>query len=330
MSEITMPALVGNDPLGFLAALGVLRLTTTELGWQSTLCWPNGPRNGAVLGGVPEGATVESVAAALSSIVEATKEVPDRLIPGVDGFPPIKSGNKGMEPAKDMSFADRSGIAKTSISNPLLGDWLLATVSIGSPDTVKPDDRVSAVYRRTSQGMTLGGALKSISKDLTEERFRQALLEWERVEGSQDHNLDIRALRPGHASAGDNADIPNAAVPGASWLALMSFPFFPARTSLSGKALTTGFDTTQSPHRMIWPVWSSPCSMAAIQALLDHPLIRRVDGARVSARARNLILLAFHVDAVFSSARRPNSVKSFNGALGPAEVIASVRLRGST
>ncbi len=334
MAEITMPALVGNDPLGFLASLGVLRLTTTELGWESTLCWPNGPRNGAVLGGVPEGSTIETVAEALAGIVESTKDV-GHLIPGIEGFPPAKLGSKGGDPVKELTFQERSGMAITSLDKPAtFGDWVVATVALAVPDGDESKHRLTAAFVRPTGQVTLDRSLKGGLHDASEIALTEAMAGWVRSEGVTGNYFDHRAIRDEYVGQHVSGAMKNVGVPGASWLALMALPMLPVRTPQSGKATTVGFKKGARPSSFRWPVWSEPQTLVGVASLMDHPSLTRIDSVD-DARPRNAefrrqkVLRSLRVDAVFSADRRPGP-QGPDGAMGPAEAIASVHRLGST
>ncbi len=329
-STVEMPALIGTDPMGFLAALGVLRLVTTELGWPATLCWPNGPRNGAVLGGCPAGHTVDDVVDAMVCIADETKAA-GRLIPGVDGFPPAKETSAGSDPVKELTFRERSGLGLTSHDrSPSFGDWLVASVALAARDELDARDRLTAAFVRPTGQVTFDRSLSGGLEGITRDRVREAVVEWVRVDGVTGNYFDQRAVRDEFVGSHMKGSMKNAGVPGASWLALMALPYLPVRTPLSGKAVTVGFQRVRGkPTRMVWPVWSVALNSSGVAVLLDHPVLTRIDAvpsdakeARRRAWGNAKALQALNVTAVFSSDRRPGP-QGPEGALGPSAVLAS-------
>ena len=331
-TSVEMPALIGTDPMGFLAALGVLRLVTTELGWPGTICWPNGPRNGAVLGGCPDGHTIDDLVEDIVHIVEATKTA-KRLIPGVDGFPPAKEASAGSDPVKELTFRERSGLGVTSHDrSPSFAEWLVASVALAAREELDARDRLTAAFVRPTGQVTfdrsLGGGLDGVTRD----RLREAMVDWVRVDGVTGNYFDQRAVRDEFVGSHTRGSMKNAGVPGAAWLALMALPFLPVRTPLSGKAVTVGFQRNRGkPTRMVWPVWSGALTAPAVTVLLDHPVLTRIDvvpsdaneaGRRSRGNAK--ALRALNVTAVFTSDRRPGP-QGPEGALGPSVVLASVK-----
>ncbi len=329
-ATVEMPALIGTDPMGFLAALGVLRLVTTELGWPATVCWPAGPRNGAVLGGCPTGHTVDDVIEAIVGIVEATKAA-DRLIPGVDGFPPSKEASAGSDPVKELTLRERSGLGVTSHDrSPSFGEWLVASVALAAREELDARDRLTAAFVRPTGQVTFDRSLSGGLHGVTRGRIWEALVEWARVDGVTGNYFDQRAVRDEFVGTHTKGSMKNAGVPGAAWLALMALPYLPVRTPLSGKAATVGFQRMRGkPTRMIWPVWSHALTSGAVAVLLDHPTLTRIDVKAQSdskeERRRSWgnakALRALNVTAVFSSDRRPGP-QGPEGALGPSVVLA--------
>ncbi len=335
MVDVEMPALIGTDPLGFLASLGVLRLTTVELGWASTLGWPAGPRSGAVLGGCPDGSTVETLAAGLYGIVEHARAT-GQLIPGVNGFPPPKQSSKGSDPVKDLSFADRNGLATTGRTRDRrFGDWLVATLALAARDTDDSRDRLSAAFVRPTGQVSFDRSLKSGRDDIDAADLHAALVEWARVEGVTGNYFDQRAIRDEYVGNHNTGQMKNAGVPGAAWLALMALPQLPVRTTLAGRATTTAFQRRPGrPTRMVWPVWTPSMSLTTASALLDHPALTRVDGPLREGekpwhadRRIAQSLRALGVTGVFAAERRPGP-QGGDGALGPGVAIASAKPTG--
>jgi len=122
--------------------------------------------------------------------------------------------------------------------------------------------------------------------------LHQALAGWRRVPGVTGEYLDHRAMWDA-AESGDGASGSMRGVPGATWLALMSYPLF--RTTGAGKRpLSSGWHTVRDGRRRIdelrLPVWEQPLGTAGVVALVEHPLLapRNVvgtDSPRSAARS---------------------------------------------
>jgi hypothetical protein len=129
------------------------------------------------------------------------------------------------------------------------------------------------------------------SEKLTEALFRP----WTRTDETAafrwDPEEDQRyALRFGNPSKAGAAPT----VHGANRLAtigMLSFPCFPVRRTARPQAPGTSFDRDANEVSFVWPVWTFPSTLAAIERLLSHPdLIPRTDerpnGARLAALAQ--------------------------------------------
>jgi len=141
--------------------------------------------------------------------------------------------------------------------------------------------------------------------------LREALVEWRRVPDDSGANIDSRALRD--AVVGGNGKALNAAVPGATWLALMAVPFFP----LGGdgvRPFAIGWDTTRPggrPRTLVWPVWREPLDRAVVEVLVAHPLVRAAEDSHG--------LEALGVVAVLRASRQ--RLANSDGPLQPASVV---------
>ena len=140
--------------------------------------------------------------------------------------------------------------------------------------------------------------------------LREALLAWRRYPGVTGEYLDHRVL---HDTA-DAADGRSAerGVPGATWLALMSYPMM-RTTSLGSDPITTCWQDLgrRRDPRMIYPLWSAPLDLAAVIALLAHPVLYRTEpGAPPPPQALSVFWVGHAV-------RRKNPGRKFAGVLSP-------------
>ena len=101
-------------------------------------------------------------------------------------------------------------------------------------------------------------------------------------------------------------------VPGATWLALMSYPLL--RTTAAGAdPITTGWHRRRrQPSLFIYPLWTRPFYRHAITALLEHPLMLRCVGGELPEEADILSIFT-----VVRAQRRRIPGRTFAGVLGP-------------
>ena len=141
--------------------------------------------------------------------------------------------------------------------------------------------------------------------------LREALVAWRRYPGVSGEYLDHRVLF-------DAVDAPDGrpaerGVPGATWLALMSYPLM-RTTAAHGEPVTTCWQDFGRPvgRRMVYPLWSDPLDPAAVGAVLTHPVLQ---GAEPGTPPPAAALLS--VFAVVHAHRRRIAGRTFAGVLTP-------------
>ena len=303
MTAIACPALDGREPLGFLAALGTLRLLADHADPEATLHWSTTDAS-AVL----DTAAAETPAALVAWIVGVIDGIGQRqVIPGApDDLPP-----PGEAP-------DRIRLAPAAlrhyVSN-IEGDrrtnhrWIASLVT-----DLATDDKgraaislLAAPSGKQSMRTMLEKPLDLIRR--SPDRLDEALRNWVRVPGCTGEYLDHRVLF-------DAADSPDGqsrerGVPGATWLALMAHPLL-RTTSLDGRVpVTTGWRRTPAGPVFEWPLWQPPLTVDAVQVLLEHPAVHAEDSS--ARRARQ----ALGIFAIHRAQRRRVSGRNFAGVLTP-------------
>ena len=307
MTALPLPALDGRAPLGFLAALGVLRLVTEHTGHSGArLAWSR--RDGtAVLHDAH--ADIDSLVTALTAVLADIR--PDGVLPGLraDFPPPGEAPDKLRLTRPEL----RKYAARVADTDGEAGErWLTALVTDLSVDDRQRADigLFTAPSGRQSMRTMLEKplALLRANPDL----LREALLGWRRYPGVTGEYLDHRVLF-------DAVDAPSGkpaerGVPGATWLALMSYPLM-RTTAIGAQPMTTcwqDFGRRDGGLRMVYPLWSAPLDPAAVQALLSHPVLRGAAADRLPPGAT--LLSVFWVG---HAARRRIEGRNFAGVLTP-------------
>lgn len=299
--RLPLPALDGRDPLGFLAALGLLRLLTEHTDADVRLSFDDTTAS-AVLHGPYR--TCEEVADELTTIVATTMQN-GSVIPNVPpGFPRKKSGSAGSDPMRVPREDYHTLVAEAQALGDEAVRWLSCLVTDLACDAkghaaLTPYSAPVGQQTARSFFATPAGLVQNKPAYLL-----AALTSWQRVTGVTGEYLDHRVLQ-------DAADHPRGAtgvergVPGATWLATMALPIL----RLGGDG-TNVFATLWWPHPsqrkniMIWPLWKESLDLAATVALIEHPALapRIVDGQlAVSRRA----VAGFGVIAAAGATRRP-------------------------
>jgi len=284
MNEVKLPALTGDSPLGILAAIGLLRLLDSFTDDSPRLRWDRTDLT-AVLCGRHD--NVEGIIVDLQSIVGSVP--PGSSLPGVGpGFPPPGA-------APDRLRVSQSELPQTAAT--LTGNmspserleaerWLASLVT----DLTENGGKVAisqfmAPFAKQSTATMLEKPLGSIRNE--PDYLRQALVGWRRVAGVTGEYLDHRAMWDA-AQDGSGSTGSMRGVPGATWLALMSYPLL--RTTASRKrVLSSGWHVvrrnTRTESELRLPVWSQPLGTTGITVLLEHPVLDRPQQV-VASRAR--------------------------------------------
>jgi hypothetical protein len=310
MSRYELPALRGADPLGFLAALGAVRLACELLGHDIRLGWPDGPWNPAVIDCVIE---LDDLIEQLQSLAAHTA-TESLLVPGCSGFPPTKEGTGGSDPLKALSRRDARGYSQTAVlleasGHGEMANWIRATLAMaaGEPDESTP----TSPFLVWPTGQSTPARSMAAARD---EAARPGVIAaglrgWRRKKGFTGAYLDDRAIRDEFVGQHTSGQMQNQGEPGATWLGLMSMPWFPVVATERGVGAVGWVTRSRQPPTLRWPVWRNVLDPPTIRLLLCHPLVAMPDPR----------LGALSVMGIFEARRQPGP-KGF-GALGPGEQV---------
>jgi hypothetical protein len=305
MTPLPLPALDGHTPLGFLAALGVLHLVTQHTSHAARLAWSRTTGTAELHDAQ---ADIDTLVTDLTAIVES---IPDGgVLPGLDpSFPPPGEAPDRLRLTRERfaeyaaQVSDRDGNAAER--------WLASLVTDLSVDDQQRADITlfAAPSGKQSMRTMLEKPLAIVRKNPVV--LREALLAWRRYPGVTGEYLDHRVLHDAVDAADGRPS--ERGVPGATWLALMSYPMM-RTTSLGRDPITTGWQDLgrRGGRRMIYPLWSSALDAAAVSALLTHPFLHRAEPGSPPAVAQ--LLSVFWVE---HAARRKIPGRTFAGVLGP-------------
>lgn len=316
MTVLPLPALDGHSPLGYLAALGVLHLVTQHTGHPARLAWS--PASGSAELHDAHG-SIDDLVADLTAVV---RSIPDGgVLPGVDpSFPPPGEAPDRLRLTRPR-FADYAALVSTR-DGVTAERWLASLVTDLSVDGQQRADisLFTAPSGKQSMRTMLEKPLGFLRKN--PHVLREALIAWRRHAGVTGEYLDHRVLH----DAGDAADGRSAerGVPGATWLALMSYPMM-RTTSLGRDSITTCWQELggRGERRMIYPLWTAALDPAAVQALLTHPVLDRAEPGVPPALAA-----ALSVFWIGHASRRRIPGRTFAGVLTPTTTpVTTHRIR---
>lgn len=297
MTLLPLPALRSDDTLGFLAALGVLELCTSTLRLDARLGW-EGIGGGALL--ESRFASTTDLAGALAEVAKDLKST-DQLVPGDVNqrliprrlSPEARQQKKhgGREDAIDPLRTDQESVLRlveqVRLSQDQLSQrWIAALLAqIGPPDAkgqpISPllptsNQMVTSVQLATYRDAVAANGMLLI----------EAFEGWRRYEDQGGSKVGVGALLDNRAiirsvdHQEQRTEGHNRSVPGATWLALNSIPFFRIATC-APRALAVGWHVR--PRRLTWPVWTRPLDTWAVEVLLAHPAVAAEDATDLAA-----------------------------------------------
>lgn len=306
MNQLVLRALRGDNPLAFLAALGVARLAHEDCGRETRLGWAHGPRNGAAIE-VDGVSTVDELADLLFGVVAAMQR-DDHLIPNIGDFPPRKEGDSGRDPLRTLGRVELRYLAAGCRFDDARGRWVAGTLAVGGDPEHDRFDKSSALLTPTGQ-TTVDRYLRSNRNAVRDAAdVRSALVAWRR---RNDDNpavyLDPSAMRG--VGTTNESKTKNYTDPTGVWLALMSLPLFPVVGRGNGSTSTTNWTRKKRASVFAWPTWTPVLPVSAIGPLLSHPSVTRPNDR----------CAALGISAVFESVRQPGT--NAEGPLAAAEQV---------
>lgn len=303
MNTVALPALRSDDALGFLAALGVLELLTTVEGLDVRLAWEGVGGEARLWVDLPD-ADAAAVAERLRSIAARLRSE-GRLAPADASLVLARVSQTERSARKAAGIEEKNdpmkappGVMRDRLLNVADlergGDRATARWAAGLMTMLAVDRAgmalLTPLYAPVGQqvlAQLLGLYLMQASEG---DAMYEALVAWRRRPDAG-ANLDHRALRDGAWTARGDAD--NAAVPGATWLALMATPLF-RQVGNGRRGEAVGWrrpPRSVRPRQLVWPVWTQPRSLAAVEALLSHPEVRTEAPAGAALSALGVVAL---------------------------------------
>jgi hypothetical protein len=276
MNTLTLPALYGRLPLGFLSALGVLRLLDKYTDDSPRLSW------------CPQDLTARlhtnrsSIQDIVNDLIKIVDSIPDDgVLLGVPiNFPPPGEAPDKLllPPAKLQCYVKEF----TPTPNPEIDAWLsslLTDLSLDEPNREREARVAKSLMIALSGKQSTRTMLQKPLERLRDNKnyLKEALLGWRRVDSVTGEYLDHQVLFD--AADSGEGESTERGVPGATWLALMSYPLL-RTTALGKQPITTGWHYKPRQYRtLIYPLWTEPLDVYAVVALLEHPLMDEcIDG----------------------------------------------------
>jgi len=309
MSEIVLTGLDGANPMGFMAALGVLNALSDSaqsdsapprLSWRNEGYWrPVIHANGHELS---KSALIDLLMADLASM----KNDPALALSYGDGTSPVRD----LKPPPDVFRSYLADLAETATPDNRRSVDMAAAfatdVAVDNNGNTKP----TALHFTAGQQKFLE-MVHGLIGELRPEDFAEALWgPWRYERLLPVLQWDSTVFRDYALRAGDPSKEKKAGVPGADWLAVRGLAYF--RVAAVGKRIrTTCCGGEWKPGRFRWPVWEAALTRDAVQTVMQSKAL-----AEMPAPVR----LARGVAAVFEAAIRRSDQGGY-GSFSPAAVI---------
>ena len=308
MSEVALPALEGTNPLGFLAALGVLDALTCTMP-DATLRWTDELVPYAIIGGVGD---------------------LDRLLEVLDDDREAWSGNVLLDFPEDAPLQDakpgekmlRKWVEAVSgkDDNRTASDHLCALVAEGAFDG-KRNAKPTHLHFTAGQQQFLE-MVRILAANVDRERLREAICgPWAYDSSLPSLSWDARGERVYAVRATNPSNEKRLGVPGADWLAFRGLVFYPVARTASGSLRTTACDDGWKRSAFRYPLWSAPGTRNVVWSLVaDRTLVSQ----RASLRPDELRPDELAARGILSVLQAPihRTDQGGYGSFGAPEVLA--------
>ncbi|HUY45693.1 MAG TPA: hypothetical protein VMV92_08205 [Streptosporangiaceae bacterium] len=304
-----LPALDGRHPLGFLAALGLIRALNADGIEPLRLSFS---RHSAAACLHSRLASAEEIADTLQNVIFRS---PGAAIPGIDPRFPFPAG-RGSDPMR-RPREEYAGLTDEvrAIDEQAATSWLPSLLTDLAIDSQGRADLTPFCAPSGKQNLRtfFDKPLAAVRSEPS--RLREALTMWRRVDGFTGEYLDHHVL---NSAADDPGGQPGAerGVPGATWLATMALPLL--RIAGDGEQISAALWHRAGRRLvMIWPLWHQPLDLPAVQVMIEHPSLIPVD-SRPTVRSGSWEALG--IFAVYSAERQRITGRNFAGVLAPCPI----------
>lgn len=264
MNELVLTGLDGSNPLGFMAALGVLEVLS-DPGEVATLRWRQDGVWRPII--AAPGLDLETLLARIER---------DRLSCASEAALDLEyGGTRDLKPPPGVFRAYLQALVEGSSPTARRGvDWAAAfatDVAVDNNGNTKP----TALHFTAGQQTWLS-MVQKLRDELTLDDLREALLgPWRYERTLPVLGWDSTASRDYALRASNPSFDKKAGVPGADWLAVRGLPFLPAVPD-GRRVSTTGCTGEWKTGRFSWPLWDVALTRSVVRSLLRIPALREV------------------------------------------------------
>jgi hypothetical protein len=270
MSEVSLPALEGTNPLGFLAALGVLDALSAA-NPDVRLRWTPDPVPHAVICGIPD---IDDL---LDILNKDRAEWTASAVLGfhVGGEPLSDAKPENTDLRRWFEFAETGGRRSDA-------DHLCALVA---EETYDNNGRAKPTHLHYTAGQQkFLNMVRELARGVDRDRFKEAVTgPWRYDSTLPSLSWDSRGERVYAVRAVNPSNEKRLGVPGADWLAFRGLAFYPVTRTLHGSLRTTACDAEWKSSAFRWPLWTARATRNVTRSLVaDSTLVAK--GAKVTPR----------------------------------------------
>jgi len=304
VSELPLPALEGTNPLGFLAALGVLD-SMARAGRDATLRWTDELVPHALIGGTDD-------LDELVGILDRDRSCwADSLVLGFPGHSPLPDAKPRDSLLRNwyesmLEAPDRNADA----------DLLCAIVAEGAFDR-NGNAKPTHLHFTAGQQKFLE-MVRTLAANVNRKLLKDAIRgPWAYDSSLPSLSWDARGERVYAVRATNPSNDKRLGVPGADWLAFCGLVFYPVSV-VNGSLHTTACDVEWKRSAFRWPLWSALATRNVVWSLVaDETLVAH------GATLRSRDLAARGVLSVLESPIRRSDQGGYGSFGGPETLAAS-------
>lgn len=313
-SQLLLPGLDPQNPLGFLAACGLLRVLDDYAQRQEAVR-PRLSFSGDA-GMTPELTTSLSISQIIGIVLEdasAQGSNPALTLAYTEDGRRVPTGTAGARrDLKPAPIVAAQVLEQCAVSGRRVADFAAALFSELVQDN--NNNTKPTAFHFTAGQQAFLQMVDELRLGVNEDNLREALIgPWLNQSVLPSLSWDSSVTRLYALRASDPSTEKRGSVPAANWLGVQALSFFPV-VARNGRLVTTCVEGGWKNSAFRWPIWTAKLTAPVIASLLRMPFARMTAAERAAAG----------IHTVFSA----NILRSDQGGYGsfsPADVVLPVR-----
>jgi hypothetical protein len=304
--DISLPALEGTNPLGFLAALGVLDAMSATIP-NVTLRWTEDLVPHAVVGGPGD----------LGQLLDTLDKDREQWVgSAVLRFP---ADGQPLADAKPDCRQLRQWFEHVSDQNRHRADTNLLCALVAE-DAFDNNGRAKPTHLHFTAGQQkFLSMVRELAAAVNRDRLQEGICgPWRYDSPLPSLSWDARGERVYAVRAVNPSNEKRLGVPGADWLAFRGLIFYPVMRNSRGSLRTTACDAEWKSSAFRWPIWTRPVTRHVVRSLVADPsLVSR------PARATPADLAARGIASIRQASIRRSDQGGY-GSFGAPDTLVSI------